>query len=777
MNYEDQVELENSMVDLGISRLNKIRETNKKQGKESENDYSRGIIYCGIEKVTKKLGAFIKYAKSGKAGRKSRTANLLSEFDDLYVVSFIALKVILDGATAWNKRTFNSVAIQIGSRLEDELRYCFYEECDKKYFHDIKHHLRDTRHSRYRRKVLIHHMNKSNHIFEGWKQEDKLRIGAKLVEIIQSSIKLTTTVVRTKGSSKSTNKYLQLTDSAIEWINNQKMNKNIAVPYYQPCIIKPRKWTNPFDGGYHTPRLSKLDIVKTKNKTLLHKLDKANPVNFYNAVNALQEVGWIINKDILRIVKELFDNKSDILDCEPMPLPPKPHDIDTNKVARDKYRYEAAKVHDYNASIRSKRLLILSIINIAEKYIDKTFYHVFQSDFRGRLYCVTPHLNPQGNDLARSLHLFDEPVSLSYTDYSMKWFQIAGYNLWTNDGASFMERSAWVRNTGSRYAKQIASDPIGNVTLWSKANKPFQFLAWCLEYKKYMDDSNYKTGLPIHLDGTNNAYQHIACLTKDEKLAVATNLTKSNRQDLYSLVLEKLRFNLNYMSRFNFSDTRKCKDLLNDKNLDRNRIKKPILMIPYGGTDFGMINYLETKKWNDNITNSHLHFLVKQIRTALDQIFPSCKYVMDYLKDSQATTWTTPSGFIVEQNYYIKESKQVRTKFNESSLWLCYTYDTKTLDKKKIRNSITPNFVHSYDAANVHLALSEVYKAKGFKSLVTIHDSFAANAQEIEPFIKQVKKNLVNLYTWSNRCELYKNLKPLGNFDLNHIINAPYVFS
>ena len=55
MNYKKQIELENSMVDLGISRLNKIRETNKKKGKESENDYSRGIIFCGIEKVTKKL--------------------------------------------------------------------------------------------------------------------------------------------------------------------------------------------------------------------------------------------------------------------------------------------------------------------------------------------------------------------------------------------------------------------------------------------------------------------------------------------------------------------------------------------------------------------------------------------------------------------------------------------------------------------------------------------------------------------------------------------------
>jgi hypothetical protein len=73
--------------------------------------------------------------------------------------------------------------------------------------------------------------------------------------------------------------------------------------------------------------------------------------------------------------------------------------------------------------------------------------------------------------------------------------------------------------------------------------------------------------------------------------------------------------------------------------------------------------------------------------------------------------------------------------------------------------------------------LSHVYKQQGYKSLVTIHDSFAANVQEIEPFIKQVKKNLASIYTWSNKCELYNNLVPIGNFDINHIIDAPYVFS
>ena len=134
MNYKKQIELENSMVDLGISRLNKIRETNKKKGKESENDYSRGIIFCGIEKVTKKLKTFIHYATSGKAGRKSKVAYLLSEFDDLYVVSFIAMKVILDGATNWNNRTFNAVAMQIGTRLEDELRFVFMKSVIKNIF-------------------------------------------------------------------------------------------------------------------------------------------------------------------------------------------------------------------------------------------------------------------------------------------------------------------------------------------------------------------------------------------------------------------------------------------------------------------------------------------------------------------------------------------------------------------------------------------------------------------------------------------------------------------
>ena len=46
----------------------------------------------------------------------------------------------------------------------------------------------------------------------------------------------------------------------------------------------------------------------------------------------------------------------------------------------------------------------------------------------------------------------------------------------------------------------------------------------------------------------------------------------------------------------------------------------------------------------------------------LDQRWRDHLYSMDYLKEGQAITWPTPSGFIVEQNYFIKD-------FNSSKLF------------------------------------------------------------------------------------------------------------
>jgi len=770
-----QKKLETDMKQQGVSnRLSRIQK-NIKAEKESNNDYARAIMKHGIVDLTKHINDFINRSKSGLAGRKATAVHILDKFPDIDIVSFIVFKVVLDGAS--HTRTVTNVALAIGGQLEDELMFSFFEKADNKLYKNLENHMKDTTHRKYRRMSVMQHYRKQGHVYKRLQKQEKLRLGLLMIDLMINKIGL----IKLSNNSRS-KKYIQLTESAVEWINNQKLNKYIALPVYLPCVIKPRKWTNPYDGGYHSDKLANLKIVKTEDKKLLKKLEQQNPQHLYRAVNGLQDTGFIVNKKVLDVAMELYERGIEVgcmMSAEPEPLPPKLYDIATNEIARKQWRHEAAKIHDINAHNVAKRLQTLCILNTAEKYADTKFYHCYQADFRGRLYAVTGHFNPQGNDLAKALHLFAKGDELAFDNYG--WYKLYGSKLAGLTG--YFQASMEFDCKCSK----IAQDPLEHIDLWATQEKPFQYLAFCFDYFEFLtsnrNDESYISHLPVHLDGSNNAYQHIASLCKDNKLAKAVNLTPttfidevwnyddSSKQDLYTEVLEQLM--INFKSIF-LANNQLAKDWLRE-DINRSVIKKPILMIPYGGTDFGIVNYLERLGWREPKTQEHYRFLCKHIRLALNQVSPSCEYVMNYLKEKAVTSWVSPSGFYVQQEYKRQVGKRIETKLGTNRIQLKIKEDTDIPDKKKLRASISANYIHSLDAANVHLAISKSLK-KGLKQFITVHDSFATTGADIDKFIKIVRESFVELYT-KNDCPIYKELPPIGDYDVTEVIKALYIFS
>ena len=151
--------------------------------------------------------------------------------------------------------------------------------------------------------------------------------------------------------------------------------------------------------------------------------------------------------------------------------------------------------------------------------------------------------------------------------------------------------------------------------------------------------------------------------------------------------------------------------------------------------------------------------------------------------------WITPSGFFVKQNYLVTKSKRIKTKIGSSSMLVSLQENTKDLDKKKTTQSFPANFIHSLDAANVHLALQKA-KAKGLNQFTTIHDCFGAPASDIEDFINCAKESFVQIYQDYVLDDLYnqaaQQLKDpvklpspldMGELHINEVMSAPYVFS
>ena len=131
-------------------------------------------------------------------------------------------------------------------------------------------------------------------------------------------------------------------------------------------------------------------------------------------------------------------------------------------------------------------------------------------------------------------------------------------------------------------------------------------------------------------------------------------------------------------------------------------------MIPYGGTDFGIVNYLERLGGREPKTQEHYRFLCKHIRLALNQVSPSCEYVMNYLKEKAVSSWVSPSGFYVQQEYKKQVGKRIETKLGTNRIQLKIKEDTDIPDKKKLRASISANYIHSLDAANVHFSILRI---------------------------------------------------------------------
>lgn len=79
---------------------------------------------------------------------------------------------------------------------------------------------------------------------------------------------------------------------------------------------------------------------------------------------------------------------------------------------------------------------------------------------------------------------------------------------------------------------------------------------------------------------------------------------------------------------------------------------------------------------------------------------------------------------------------------------------TKDLNTGEIAIGFMANFIHSMDAANIHIALGYIGKMHSDMSIYTIHDCFATTADNVELMTNIVKDAFIYLY-----------------FDENYIIN------
>src|SRR5262249_36229828 len=298
-------------------------------------------------------------------------------------------------------------------------------------------------------------------------------------------------------------------------------------------------WTSICGGGY---LVNPLQLLKRQpNKRVLRLLKKAVLTPVLSAVNAMQNTAYRINEDIHRDMRDGWDGGHPFFGLETLSLeqlPPRlPEDADPDQIHERKR--ERADAYNLNNRIKGIKKVIELRLSVAERFLDRPqIYFPHQLDHRGRAYPVPQLVNPQSDDIGRSLLEFADGKPLG--ERGAYWLAIHIANCyWKRNKVSLDERLAWVH----RHEQEIiafAADPLRIHRFWDEADKPWSFLAACKEWKRYKEEGpGFRSHLPVSMDGTCNGYQHLSAIGRDPIGGRATNLVPGGEpKDIYQEVAD-----------------------------------------------------------------------------------------------------------------------------------------------------------------------------------------------------------------------------------------------
>lgn len=734
----------------------------------------------------------------------------------------IAARTVVDGVVGGKK--LQSISTMVGARIEDEVRVREFQKREPRLWKKMQKQFEERHTENYRAKrqmTLMALMSaRSEEHWTPWEPKTKAELGLLLCDVLcKSGI-----VVRFSlpgGKKFQRNEYLGFPLEVQDQL--MKAEENAAAllkPWYMPMLEPPMPWTSPTSGGYMLlPAL----LVKVRSRSEVTRFEGAQMDVVYDALNAVQATPWKINEDVLVVAEELHRLRTSGVEGLPVlaeaTRPIRPDDIpfdvaikelpEEQQVRLKAYLVEKRKWFEERTRLTSKNVQALQIMEIAKELRQEpSLYFPHTLDYRGRMYPLPLQCNPQGNDLAKGLLTFATGKPLG--EMGGFWLAVHGANTWGKDKGPLTERVDWVLEH-EQEIRACAADPLSN-RWWTEADggsKPFQFLAFCLEWAAYLDSGEspeFVSHLPVSVDGACNGIQHFSALLRDEQGARATNLTMDPVQhDVYSEVAAEVNVLIGAGRHASELD-RELAGIWTKFGVDRKVVKRPVMTTPYGATAIGMkdmvledtIDKNKDAYWGPK-TWKAAQWLAVKIDEAIGTKLVAARHAMRFLQELAAIlaandlpiAWTTPAGFPVVQRLLNQRQFTIDTKLL-GRVKLRYSQDDTTLDRKRQRSAVAPNFVHSYDAAHLQLTVVAMEKALGAPvSWAVVHDSFGTHAGLADRLGKVLRDEFVLMY--SRPCPLTELLErsatsvpigtvlpevpPMGDFDLMEVRQAEFFFA
>lgn len=820
--FARQAELEDKMRGMGVDRFWSNVAKARERGQETNVRAVRRLMNHSVDKITEGIEKFIESASSGRAGRKHTALPYIKQIEP-DAAALITARVVLDGIAKGT--TLVPLARRISSMIEDELAFRQFAKAEPTVFSWLVKREKSVNGTDYRRQrtTMLHNMRSRGIEWEEWAPEIQTHVGSKLIEIMAETTGLVQQVTRSVDVKRQ-EVYVEATPETIEWINEENNRCEALAPVFLPTIIPPRPWTTPFDGGYWTPRVRRLSLVKTHSRQYLEELAEHDMPEVYDAVNAMQHTAWRINTKVLEVVRELWNNGSTlggIPSAEDLPLPTKPHFLEVELPREEwtdeqvnlfkQWKRSATDTYAANAKLKSLRLQFAKVLMVAEMFEqEEEIYFPHQLDFRGRAYAVPMFLNPQGSDLSKGLLHFAEGLAINDQE-SLSWLAIHGSNSFGYDKDTLEGRVKWVEDREGEILA-CAEDPFNN-RLWTQADKPFQFLAFCFEWAEFKRVGwGFKSSLPVQMDGSCNGLQNFSAMLRDPIGGEAVNLVPTELPaDIYQKVADRVLARVEADAVGSNEDLAKLAQGWLKHGITRKVCKRPVMTLAYGAKAFGF----KTQVFEDTVQPYKFEvgqeefpwegsgwdaasYMGGLIWDCVGEVVVAARQAMDWLqkaagaasKEGLPVRWETPDGLVVLQAYPKMMSKRIKLTFGGTQHKLTVATEASTkLDRQKQANGISPNWIHSMDASHMRATVRRCWK-EGVRSFSLIHDSYGTHAAQAPQLATYLREEFVYMYE-QDVMERFKRdlemqlpeeaeleqLPKKGELDLTQVLASDFFFA
>ena len=834
---ELQHEKENKMYSDGKDRYDDRQEKQKYLSKSMPH---HNLLTSALTKVS--LGLVREFEEISSRG-SGRTPLWMPEIKDLDLdlLSFIGLNVFMDSVGSDHGKTINTALNKIGRRVQAEVFARDLKKHGKREFTNKKGEQKtynyaakiiqeaDAHSTIYGEKLSKAYSlaKQENFPVQDWPAEKCVHVATPIYNAVLAYSDLFK--IQIENTSKNTKKYIMLLPQAQREVDSDMERQSWMSPMWGVMLCPPNPWTSMYSGCYLSEKMSSMvrlvkEYTYAQEQSVRYDFElaetKGELPKYAEAVNALQNVPLKVNTKVVEVVNwcwstsQVFPKGKKFpsgVQLDELPRLDSEQWKTMDKPDRQRYQRDCQKIRQKNSASTTASNMMRRDLDEADSLGTSAFWIPWNLDYRGRMYPLS-NFNYHRDDHIKSMFLLYNGCLL--TMFNDHWLKIhiantGGFD--RIDKQPLMDRVHWV-DDNQKMLLDCAADPKGTFDIWSKADKPFQFLAGCFEWLGYCEAKSNKQGFVSHLspslDGSNSGCQHYSAASLSEETGKLVNLVPDAiPQDVYQVLCDRVIGKLNLI----INDPESSKE---DKafaanwllyGLTRKHVKTNCMTYVYSSVAYGfkdqiMSDIMEMeadilyKNPNEgfvhpfgNEENQRLsaHFLAKHSYACVQDVLVSARHGMDFFrglvsilaKENKPMDWRTPIGFPVVQKYTKINTVKIKPFLYDMSGEIKVEYvkvgdvyhaietppegakkrtqiSVKVTDKKDIcmrqsKQGVSPNIIHSYDASHMMSTILEL-KKQGITDMMMIHDSFAVLCDHSWELFSTVRETFIEQYT--DRC-------------------------